>query len=112
MQQDENGQTALVEIKADKISIGGYQHEDTRVFKKNTISLGRPTTFYLSSDGYKDQFGSTEGKKFSPRRFREMLENIHTLGMDEQHHILSKTFDEWKGNEAQIDDVLVIGVKI
>ena len=112
MQEVENGQIDLVEIKADKISIGGYQHEDTRIFKKHTIKLDRPTTFYLSSDGYKDQFGGTEGKKFSPRKFREMLGNIHTLTMAEQHHILAQSFDEWKGTEAQIDDVLVIGVKI
>ncbi len=102
----------LQEIKAEKFSIGGYQHENERIFKKTIIKLDKPTTFYLTSDGYKDQFGSTEGKKFSPRRFREMLENIHTLGMEAQHEVLAQTFDEWKGNEAQIDDVLVIGIKL
>lgn len=112
IQEVENEQAELVEIKADKISIGGYQHEDTRIFSKSIIHLDKPTTFYLSSDGYKDQFGNSESKKFSPRRFREMLINIHTLPMDEQHRILADTFERWKGEEAQIDDVLVIGVKI
>jgi len=112
VQEDSNGQAELMEIKADKISIGGDQREDSRIFTKNIIKLDKPTTFYLASDGYKDQFGSTEGKKFSPRRFREMIGNIYQLSMDEQHGILAHTFDDWKGKEAQIDDVLVIGVKI
>jgi serine phosphatase RsbU (regulator of sigma subunit)/uncharacterized protein HemY len=102
----------IQEIKAERFSIGGYQHEEERIFSKTVLKLDKPTTFYLTSDGYKDQFGSAEGKKFSPRRFREMLENIHTLNMDDQHHLLAKTFEEWKGKEAQIDDVLVIGVKL
>lgn len=112
IQEVENKEAELVEIKADKISIGGYQHEDTRIFNKNIVHLDKPTTFYMSSDGYKDQFGNSDGKKFSPKRFREMLINIHALPMDEQHHILADTFEKWKGEDAQIDDVLVIGVKI
>ncbi|TAH20541.1 MAG: tetratricopeptide repeat protein [Cytophagales bacterium] len=112
IQENDDGKATFEEIKADKISIGGYQHEENRIFTKNIIHLDKPTTFYLASDGYKDQFGNKESKKFSPRRFREMLHNIHQLDMEKQHYTLANTFEEWKGNEPQIDDVLVIGVKI
>lgn len=102
----------LKEIKADRFSIGGYQQEKERIFNKSIIKLDVPTTFYLSTDGYKDQFGSEEGKKFSARRFKELLLQIHHLDSQEQHRILESTFEEWKGRELQIDDVLVIGVSI
>lgn len=100
------------EIKANRFSIGGYQHEHERVFEKIQLHLDKPTTIYLTTDGYKDQFGSSEGKKFSASRFRELVKNIHHLDMSEQQPIFVKTFDDWQGKEAQIDDVLVIGLKI
>ncbi|MCU0393126.1 MAG: tetratricopeptide repeat protein [Thermoflexibacter sp.] len=102
----------LKEIKADKLSIGGYQQEDERIFQKNIIDLSVPTTFYLTSDGYKDQFGSEEGKKFSARRFKELILSMQHLDMDAQAKLLDDTFLAWCGKEPQIDDVLVMGVKI
>ncbi len=102
----------LKEIKADKFSIGGYQQETERIFNKSIIPLNVPTTFYLTTDGYKDQFGSEEGKKFSARRFKQLLLQIYDLDVQEQCKILEKTLEEWKGNETQIDDILVIGVSI
>jgi serine phosphatase RsbU (regulator of sigma subunit) len=102
----------LIEIKANRFSIGGYQHEEERIFQKVHLKLDAVTTIYLSTDGYKDQFGSTEGKKFSANRLKELFRTIHPLDMKEQQDILSQTFEDWKGKEAQIDDVLVMGIKV
>jgi serine phosphatase RsbU (regulator of sigma subunit) len=102
----------LIELKANRFSIGGYQPEQSRIFTKATIHLDKPTAIYLSTDGYKDQFGSEEGKKFSANRLRELLKTVAHLDATAQQNILADTFETWQGKEAQIDDVLVIGVKI
>ncbi|SFF55441.1 PP2C family protein-serine/threonine phosphatase [Thermoflexibacter ruber] len=116
------------EIKADKKSIGGLQSEEERIFTKHTIQLGmknlesginqqqttsnQQTIFYLCSDGFQDQFGGAENRKFMVRRLRELLASLALLPMSEQKEILDKTFEEWKGKHPQIDDVLIFGVKI
>lgn len=109
------------EIKADKMSIGGLQSEEERIFKKHTIQLQQQTpntkpqtVFYLCSDGFQDQFGGSEGRKFMVKKFREFLFSISHLPMDEQHQILDKTINEWmaEGNEKQVDDMLVMGIRI
>lgn len=67
---------------------------------------------YLFSDGFSDQFGSAENKKFGSKRFVELLKSISTLAVKEQSIELQKIFDEWKGNYPQMDDVIVLGLKI
>lgn len=67
---------------------------------------------YLFSDGFTDQFGSAENKKFGSKRFVELLKSISTLPVKEQSIELKKIFDEWKGNNPQMDDVIVLGLKI
>jgi serine phosphatase RsbU (regulator of sigma subunit) len=67
---------------------------------------------YLFSDGYQDQFGGKQGKKFMKRNLRNLLHQIHNLPVAEQQHIIAQTFDQWKGSKPQIDDVLLIGVRI
>lgn len=106
------------EIKADKRSIGGRQGEEERIFTKHTISLSQPTknqqktTIYLCSDGFQDQFGGEHGKKFMVKRFRELLSQVAHLSMDEQKERLDNTFNSWKGDEAQVDDVLIFGMRL
>jgi serine phosphatase RsbU (regulator of sigma subunit) len=104
----------LFEIKADKKAIGGQQIEDERLFTKHIIDLKNieNLTFYLCSDGYQDQFGGDKNKKFMARRFKELLLEIHQRDSQQQKQILEQTFETWKGNYEQIDDVLVIGMKI
>jgi serine phosphatase RsbU (regulator of sigma subunit) len=66
---------------------------------------------YFFSDGLSDQFGGPAGQKFGSKRIREILiENAH-LNMEEQHTKMRKAFDDWKGNNKQIDDLLLIGIK-
>ncbi len=103
----------LFHIKGDSHPIGGSQGESKRSYTKHIISIEKPTTFYLFSDGYPDQFGGTDGRKFMIKNFKELLLKIHTLPFDEQKTILHNTIEDWKGNhEKQIDDILVMGMKV
>ena len=65
----------------------------------------------MFSDGYRDQFGGPENKKFMSDRFEKLLKDNYHKEVKEQFKILDSTFEEWKGNNKQIDDVLVIGMK-
>ncbi len=100
----------LMEYKASKNSIGGYNEE--KHFKGHELHLQENDIIYIFSDGFIDQFGGPKGKKFMRRRFKELLLHISTMSMEQQHHALAQEFDAWKGAEKQVDDILVIGVKI
>jgi sigma-B regulation protein RsbU (phosphoserine phosphatase) len=104
----------LFEVKADKIPIGGdYKDNSERVFTNNLIQLiEAPTMFYLFTDGYQDQFGGDEGRKFGLKRMRTMFTEIHTQSIETQQHIVENTMLTWQQNEKQIDDVLIIGFSI
>ncbi len=117
----QNGELQL--IKGDKMPIGGEQREITRNFTKHTIPLvanneqqgnKQETVFYLFSDGYQDQFGGRNKRKFSSAQMRDLLFQIHTKEMNEQKMILKETIEKWQedGFEKQLDDILVIGVKV
>jgi len=101
-------------IKGDNMSIGGVEMALERVFTQHQISLEKETTFYLFSDGIQDQFGGEKNKKFTPSRLRNLLLEIHQESMQEQRKIITKTISTWQreGNEEQIDDMLLLGVKI
>ena len=102
----------IEEIKPDKFSIGGMQPENNRSFTNNFKSLSKGDCIYIFTDGYVDQFGGTEGKKFMSKRFKELLLSVHTKPMSEQEKILNHTIENWKGVSEQIDDILVIGIRI
>jgi serine phosphatase RsbU (regulator of sigma subunit) len=78
--------------------------------KKAEIKSG--DCIYAFSDGYADQFGVPAGKKFMRKQFRQLLLEIHTLSMEQQKDALMRRFDEWRGSQEQVDDVLVIGVRV
>ncbi|OJJ16061.1 hypothetical protein BKI52_35415 [marine bacterium AO1-C] len=101
-------------IKGDKVPIGGEQRESSRIFTSHRISLDQPTTFYLFSDGFQDQFGGPNNKKFSPGRLRNLLLGIHSQPFTTQKLTLAQTLQDWQaqGQEEQIDDVLLIGVQL
>jgi serine phosphatase RsbU (regulator of sigma subunit) len=101
----------LYRVKANKFPVGGFQIDDHN-FTKQIINLDKPTTFYLFSDGFTDQFGGPHGRKFMAKNFRDLLYEIHEMPMDEQRKILELVLNEWMGNNEQTDDVLVIGFKI
>ncbi len=102
----------LFEIKADKMPIGGEQKELERLFTKHTVPLDQPTIFYLFTDGYQDQFGGEKGKKFMLGQMRALFSEMHEAPMIEQKYIMEKRFNDWKVEESQIDDILVVGIKI
>jgi serine phosphatase RsbU (regulator of sigma subunit) len=106
----QNGE--LQELKADKRAIGGYETNDF-VFTKQVIDTTIPTTIYMYSDGFQDQFGGVESRKFMVRRFRNLLFEIHANPIAQQEQLLNTTILAWMGeNHKQIDDILVIGFKI
>ena len=69
-------------------------------------------TIYIFTDGYADQFGGENGKKLMTAKFKEMLLSIQDLNMRRQETFLKDFFDKWKGYNEQVDDVLVIGVRV
>jgi serine phosphatase RsbU (regulator of sigma subunit)/Tfp pilus assembly protein PilF len=101
----------LKEIKGDKMPVGYYQGKD-KTFVNHEIQLEIGDTFYIFSDGFVDQKGGTENKKFLSKNFKKMLLEIHDQAMHEQKDILDKTFSDWMGKNDQLDDVLVIGVRV
>ncbi len=99
-------------IKGDRMSIGGVQKETERSFTKTTINIDKPTWFYIFSDGYIDQFGGPNNRKLLLKNFKNLLLDIYKEPMDIQEKLLKQNFFDWKQNEEQIDDVLVIGFKL
>lgn len=104
----------LYQIDADRMSIGGHSNKVHIRFQKKSLELSpeTPTCFYLFSDGFQDQFGGKKGKKFMKKRFKNLLLENHKKSMPEQQSIISQTFEDWKGTQEQVDDVLVIGFRI
>ncbi len=100
----------LTELKADKMPIGYY--ESMKPFKPIEITIEKNDTIYMFSDGYIDQFGGTEGKKFMKKHFKNMLTEISVLSLNKQKEILTERMEEWRGEFAQIDDIVVVGFKI
>lgn len=101
----------LEKIEADKFPIGGSQLETKREYTKHKVAINRGDTFYMSSDGYADQFGGDKGKKFMVKRYNELLVSIQDKSMQEQLAILDETFNSWRGPHQQVDDILVMGFR-
>ncbi len=101
-------------IKPDKFPIGGleFDFEEKRQFKSKEIQLEKGDTFYLFSDGFADQFGGDRGKKFMVANLQRILAQNSHKSMQEQHQVLTEAFQKWRGTFEQIDDVLVIGVRL
>ncbi len=100
----------LIETVGDKMPIGIY--ENMYPFRKHEIKIEKGDVFYMYSDGYEDQFGGPEGKKFKSKKLKQLLLEIHKYPMRRQKEIIEKTFEEWKGELQQIDDIVVIGLTI
>lgn len=101
----------LTEYKADKMPIAIHMN-DHLPFTNNEIPIQKGDTFYISSDGYSDQFGGEEGRKFMSKKYKEMLLQIWNKPMDEQKEIIHKAHLDWKGHHEQVDDILVMGVRV
>lgn len=104
---------SIMEIKGDRQSVGVYEDEDEiRSFNNHVIPLQDGDILYIFTDGYVDQFGGPEGKKYKYRRFRHLLLALHELPMEKQIDFLKKSILEWKGEQEQVDDILVMGIRI
>ena len=100
------------EIKGERYSIAGVKEIGSAPYAATTIKVTEPTTFYLFSDGFADQFGGKEGKKLMSKNFRELLASVQDKTMEEQRKFLGNFIEEWKGNKEQMDDVMVIGIRL
>jgi len=98
-------------LKPDKMPIGIHTGP-AKEFSRRSFKLQRGDMLYSFSDGYPDQFGGPDGKKFMIRKFKNLLKIIHKLPVDQQKEKLEKTLDEWMENTTQIDDILVQGIRI
>lgn len=102
----------ITELPADRYSIGGAHANGNKEFGRRAAEYRPNDRLYMFSDGYHDQFGGPNGKKFMRKRLLELLQKIHGLAMEEQFAQLTMTFDDWKGDHFQVDDVTVIGVAL
>lgn len=101
----------LLEIRGNKFPIGGAQYKNRGRFTNTIINYKAGDSVYLFSDGYPDQFGGPKNKKFSPRRIRNIIKENEHLEIQDLSRLLDKEFENWKGNNKQTDDVLIIGIK-
>jgi serine phosphatase RsbU (regulator of sigma subunit) len=101
----------LIELSADGFSIGSYVNGE-REFTAKKTEIQSGDCIYAFSDGYADQFGGPAGKKFMRKQFRQLLLEINSLAIHEQLATIERRFDDWRGDHEQVDDVLVIGVRI
>lgn len=103
----------IMTYKGDRFPIGYSDGERELSYTRQEIKVYPNDVIYLFSDGFADQFGGPEGKKFKYRRFRHLLLNIHKLPIDDQKAILHQKMEEWMGTEyEQVDDILLIGFRL
>ncbi|HAA18285.1 MAG TPA: hypothetical protein DCP28_05760 [Cytophagales bacterium] len=100
----------LIEVKPDKQPIGRFITSKPYQTKKLQIQPG--DTFYLFSDGYADQFGGEQGKKYQKANFKKLLASMQTVDLTQQPYQLSEALNQWKGSTEQVDDITVVGVKV
>jgi len=102
--------TSVEEIKATKKAIGGFT-ENNQDFDSHEIKLYEGDSFYLSTDGYADTFGK-DGRKMMTKKFKEILLGIQDKTIKEQEKYFDEFVEAWKGGTEQVDDILVIGIKL
>lgn len=101
---------AISEFPGDKMPIGF--HDKVNPFKRHEIKVEKGDFIYMYSDGYEDQFGGPDEKKFKSKKLKALFTEISNLPAQEQKNILASTFDEWKGAVPQIDDVVIAGFRV
>lgn len=105
-----NGQMNVV--KGSKFPIGSSQYKMAKKFETHSIDLEEEDRYYIFSDGFQDQFGGEDGRKYYTKNFREFLQSICHLPMKDQKNLLKEELLRWKGDNPQTDDILVIGIKV
>jgi serine phosphatase RsbU (regulator of sigma subunit) len=100
------------DFKGDRMPIGYVEQKMEQSFTNHTIPLLGGEKVYIFSDGFADQFGGPKKQKLSSKRFKELLLEKAALPFDQQKQSLEVFFEQWRGNQAQIDDVLVMGFEV
>lgn len=106
---------SITEIKGDRFSVGLNQLDlpiPDQPFNDHVVPLKDGDIIYIFTDGYADQFGGPDGKKYKYRRFRHLLLALHQLPMERQVEFLRRSIMDWKGDLDQVDDILVMGIRI
>ncbi|MBL7888861.1 MAG: serine/threonine-protein phosphatase [Bacteroidia bacterium] len=101
----------VTEYAPDKMPVGKSPKEN-EPYTLKSIDLAKGDIIYIFTDGYADQFGGEKGKKFKYKQLQELLISNSHLPMQEQKQILANTIEKWMGKLEQVDDILVIGIKI
>ena len=102
----------LTQYRGDKFPIGAYEGTRPQIFTKIEKNLKKGDMIYIYSDGYADQFGGPNDKKFTTKVFKQFLLDIHNEPVENQKVLLDNRLNEWMGDTEQVDDILVIGIKI
>jgi len=100
----------IIEEKGDRNPIGYYSKGT--LFETKILETKKGDSLYMFSDGYIDQLGGDNLKKFLPKRFREILKEINDMPMNERKEILMSKFNEWRGDYQQVDDIMILGIRI
>ena len=99
------------EIKGNKFPIGGGIYKNQTNFTTTKFKVGKGDSVYFSSDGFPDQFGGPEVRKFGPKKVREIIEKVHHKPMEEAMKTFDHEWESWRADHKQTDDVLLIGIK-
>ena len=102
----------LKRIKGDKFPVGAFLEDQIKKFTTHKIQVKTGDCIYLFSDGFADQFGGKAGKKYKYAQFQEKLVKISKMAIKEQKEVIGNEFNDWKGSHEQVDDVLLVGIKI
>ncbi len=103
---------SINEVKGDRHTIGENLNDDSKEFQQQEICFQSNDIYYLSSDGFADQFGERSNKKFMKRKFKELLASIHHHNLNNQQQLLEKELEQWRGKLEQTDDILVMGIRL
>lgn len=106
-----NDPLEIIELKPEKAAIGGFT-DAAQVFGVQSIEVEKGDMIYLFSDGYADQFGGPAGKKILVKRFREQVVKAFPLPVNDQQALFEQAILEWMGDYEQVDDMLVIGIRV
>jgi sigma-B regulation protein RsbU (phosphoserine phosphatase) len=101
----------VTELKGSRYPIGFYSGVE-KAFDNNTFQLEKNDSVYLFTDGFIDQFGGERNKKLNKSNFKDLISTIHEMSMEEQEAFLDYSFNNWKQDQEQTDDVLVVGVRV
>lgn len=102
----------LMVVKPSRMTVGSIEDPDKEFFINHTLQVKKGDCIYIFSDGYVDQFGGNDNKKFKTSRLQELILSINKNSMEEQKKVIHQKLKNWQGNNEQVDDILVIGVRI